>query len=77
MDATEGRVQEAATRLVAEAVVGRTANDEIALLEGAGQCENASELGTIHRRAARSEYPTADRADGGWGIRMLRAAPPT
>ena len=44
MDVTERRAQEMATRLVAEAVVGRTADDEIALLEGAGQCENASEL---------------------------------
>jgi len=68
MDVTERRVQKAATRRLAEVVVGGAARREIALFEGAGQCENASELGTIHRRAGRSEYPTENRADGDRGI---------
>ena len=48
MDVGHGRLEKETARLVAKAVVGSAADGEIALLECARECENASKLVSIH-----------------------------
>jgi hypothetical protein len=48
MDVSHGRMQKQTACLVAKAVVDSAADGEIALLECARECENASKFVSIH-----------------------------